>query len=68
MTPETICELLKDKFEKAVVDTVLGGGHPYAVINASDWPDVARFLCDDPRLRFNMLRSISALDLLAENR
>jgi NADH-quinone oxidoreductase subunit C len=68
MIPEEICKLLKDRFGDAVTDTVLEGGHPYAVIAAPRWPDVARFLRDDPRLQFNLLNCISSIDLLAENK
>jgi len=68
MTPEEICGLLKSKFGAAIEDTVLEGGHPYAKVTAERWPDVATFLRDDSRLGFNMLRCISALDLLEANR
>ncbi|HNQ22934.1 MAG TPA: NADH-quinone oxidoreductase subunit C [Phycisphaerae bacterium] len=68
MTPEEIGQLLKTQFPQAVQDLVLGGGHPYAVIDAAAWPQVALFLRDDPRLGFNLLRSISSVDLLADDR
>jgi len=67
MAPEEICEILRAKFGGGVEDTVLGGGHPYARVARDRWVDLATFLRDDPRLQFNMLRCISALDLLAEN-
>lgn len=68
MAPEEICELLRSKFGDAVTETVLEGGHAYAHLAAHRWPEVAAFLRDDPRLAFNMLRSITALDLIADNR
>ena len=68
MAPEEICKLLKDRYSEAVEDFVLAGGHPYARVAADRWPDVAMFLRDDPRLRLNALRCISALDLLAEEK
>lgn len=68
MTPEEICRILKDRFGDAIEDAVLEGGHPYARIAADRWPKVAVFLRDDPRLGFNDLRCISALDLLAEDK
>ncbi|MGB2986289.1 MAG: NADH-quinone oxidoreductase subunit C [Phycisphaerae bacterium] len=68
MTPEEICKLLQSEFGEAVVDTMVGGGHPYAQVLADHWPEVAVFLRDDPRLAFNFLRSISSLDLLADSR
>lgn len=68
MAPEEICELLKKQFGAAVEDTVLEGRHPYVVVAAGAWPQVALFLRDDARLRLNLLRCISALDLLADNK
>jgi NADH-quinone oxidoreductase subunit C len=68
MTPEEICKLLKETFGDAIEDTVLEGPHPYAVVSTARWPEVARFLRDDPRLQFNLLNCISAIDLLAENK
>ena len=63
MAPEEICHLLSSRFAAAIEDAVLGGGHPYAKVRADAWPGVARFLRDEPRLRLNLLRSITALDL-----
>jgi len=62
-----MCDILKERFGDAVEEVVLEGAHPYALVQADRWPDVALFLRDDPRLGFNFLRSISAIDLLAEN-
>jgi NADH-quinone oxidoreductase subunit C len=67
MAPEEICHLLKVEFPEAVEDAVVEGVHPCARIAAAKWPVVAAFLKCDSRLRFNLLRSITALDLLAEN-
>ena len=68
VAPEEICTLLKAQFGDAVVETVLEGGHPYAVVAPERWPEIALFLRDEPRLRFNLLRSISSLDLSADNK
>jgi len=68
MSPEEICELLKKQFGDAIENTSLQGGRPYAIVQAPRWPEIARFLRDDPRLRFNLLRCISAVDLLAANK
>ena len=59
--------LLRTEFSDAVEQSVVEGVHPCARIAAVQWPAVAAFLKDDSRLRFNLLRSITALDLLAEN-
>ncbi|MFH0980965.1 MAG: NADH-quinone oxidoreductase subunit C [Planctomycetota bacterium] len=68
MTPEEISKLLKDEFGDAIEQIVLDGPHPYAVVSAPRWPEVAWFLRDDPRLQFSLLNCISAIDLLAENK
>ncbi len=68
MSPEEICAALKQNFPDAVKDTVLEGAHPYAVIAAESWPQVARFLRDDPAMGFNFLRCISSIDLLADDK
>lgn len=67
MTPEEICKLLRSQFGDAVSDAAMEGGHPCAHVVARHWPDVAAFLCNDSRLEFNLLRSITAVDLLADN-
>ncbi len=68
MTPEEICKLLKEEFGEAIEDTVLEGAHPYAVVSAARWLEVARFLREDPRLNFTLLNCISSIDLLAEDK
>ena len=68
MVPEEICKLLQTTFNKAIEDAILDGGHPYVVVKPNDWPDVARFLRDEPQLQLNVLRCISTLDLLADDR
>ncbi len=71
MTPESICHIVKEQFGDAVADAELESRHPHVRIgpeHSDRWPEVARFLRDDPRLQFNLLRSITALDLLADNK
>ena len=68
MLPEEICQLLLSEFGDAIIDTALEGGHSYAQVQADRWPEIALFLRDDPRLAFNFLRSISSLDLVADDR
>lgn len=67
MAPEEICKLLQAEFGEAILDTVVDGGHPYVQVVAEKWPEVAVFLRDDARLGFDFLRSISSLDLSADN-
>jgi NADH-quinone oxidoreductase subunit C len=40
--------------------------HPHAVVEASAWHDVALFLRDDPRLRFDWLRCVTGVDHLED--
>lgn len=67
VTPEEICKRLQEKFGETVVEAALEGGHPHVRIAPRYWPEVAVFLRDDSRLAFNFLRSVSSLDLIAEN-
>lgn len=67
MAPEEICKLLRSQFGDAVTETALEGGHAYAHVAAHRWAEVAAFLCSDSRLEFNLLRSITAVDLLADS-
>lgn len=67
MAPEEILDILRAEQPDAVVTTAAESAHPYAQIQPLSWPVVARLLRDDPRLDFNLLRCISALDLLADD-
>lgn len=68
MAPEEVCRLLKERFGEVFVNAAVEGGHPQAEVAAEHWPEVAKFLRDDPRLRLNLLRSITALDLIADDK
>ncbi len=68
MVPESICKILKETFQGAVSATVLEGSHPYALVAAESWPEVAVFLRDDRGMGFNLLRSITSLDMLADDK
>jgi NADH-quinone oxidoreductase subunit C len=68
LAPEEIYEILTQRFGDAVVEVSLRGARPYAQVMGDRWPEVARFLRDDPRLRLNMLRCISALDLVSDDK
>lgn len=68
MAPEEICDILKEQFGEAVVDSRLDARRPYAVIDVNRWVEVATFLRDDDRMRFNMLQCITSIDLLEDNK
>ncbi len=66
MAPEAIADILKQKFGDKIVESTLQTAHPHVVVAAEAWHDVARFLRDDSRMQFNMLRCVSSLDLLED--
>jgi NADH-quinone oxidoreductase subunit C len=66
VTVQEIADILKAACPDAVGEVVVDGPHPHIVVAAAAWPAVARFLRDDPRLVFNLLRCLSAVDLLPE--
>ncbi len=68
MTPEEISKALEQKFGADILSTSMQARRPYVTVAAARWPEIARFLRDDSRIRLNLLTSISALDLLADNR
>ncbi|MEE8170186.1 MAG: NADH-quinone oxidoreductase subunit C [Phycisphaerae bacterium] len=67
MVPEEIATILKERFGDAVTEVNVGGGHPHVCVTAVAWPDVARFLRDDARLKFDWLRCITSIDLLEDD-
>ncbi len=68
MAPEGICQILKSQFGEAIVAADVEGGHPCARVAPERWLEIASFLREDSRMRFNLLRSITALDLLADEK
>ncbi len=68
MTPEEIGDILQEQFKEAVTDAVMEANRPYVVVEASRWPEVAKFLRDDSRLQFNMLQCVTAIDVLEDNK
>jgi len=67
MAPEEIAEILKERFGEKIVETNFQTAQPHVVVAAEAWAGVARFLRDEPRLKFNMLRCISSVDLLEDD-
>jgi len=68
MTPENVCEILQNRFGDAIEAAHVEKTHPYVRVQADRWPEVARFLRDDESLRFNLLRCITSLDLIGEDK
>ncbi|NLE62029.1 MAG: NADH-quinone oxidoreductase subunit C [Planctomycetes bacterium] len=63
MTPEEIADILQTTFQDAVGVAEMGTSHPSVNVAADHWHDIAVFLRDDDRLRLNMLRCVSGVDL-----
>ncbi len=66
MSPEDIARILTERFGERVRLAGFETAHPHVVVDASAWPEVARFLRDDERMGFVWLRCISSVDLPEE--
>lgn len=65
LAPEQIAELLKSAFGEAVLETRMDSAHPWILVSAEKWHDIALFLRDDPQCCCNLLRCVSGVDLPA---
>ena len=68
MSPEEIAKSIKDKWGNRILAATIVGAHPHVKIAGEDWPAIAVWLRDDPRLRLNALRCISTVDMLADDK
>jgi len=66
MTPEQIAKTLQDKFDQAIAEARVDGPHPHVVVSADRWHEVALFLRDDERMKFDWLRAISGVDRMQD--
>jgi NADH-quinone oxidoreductase subunit C len=64
MTPQEIFAILDAKFASRLKEKKLETLDPHVVVEPHDLLEVCRFLRDDPRLQFDMLNCISAVDYL----
>ncbi len=64
MTPAEIIDALDKKFGDRITAKKLDALDPFVVVAPGDLPAVARFLRDDPALRFEFLNCISGVDYL----
>ncbi len=62
MSPEQIATILQERFGDAVTEVHVESMHPHVVVRADAWSEVAQFLRDDERLKFDWLRCISSVD------
>lgn len=67
LTPEEIVQLLKSTFPDAVRDARMDSNHPWILVAAEKWHEIAMFLRDDSRCHCNLLRCVSGVDRLADN-
>jgi NADH-quinone oxidoreductase subunit C len=62
MTATEIITLLESHFGPAITGKNPESPDPFATIDPAMLPDVARFLRDDPRLKFELLNDVSGVD------
>jgi NADH-quinone oxidoreductase subunit C len=63
-TPEFVLELLKEKYPEDVLDVLMPQGDATALIRPESLTKVIEFLKTDPRLLFDVLIDITAIDYL----
>jgi NADH-quinone oxidoreductase subunit C len=61
-TPEISLQLLKENFPDAVLETMIPQGDATAVVRSDALTKIIDFLKNDPRLQFNILIDITAID------
>lgn len=66
-TPEEILRLLQRHCPDIILASTAGGLHPHVTIGPEGLIPVCRFLKDEPSLRFDLLRCISAVDWPQKN-
>jgi len=64
MNATDIIQNLDEKFGPVLKAKNLTALDPYIVVAPSDWPTVAQYLRDDPRLHFDILNCITVVDYL----
>lgn len=62
MTSVEIIALLEERFGAAVTGKKLDAVDPWVSVEGSRLVEICRFLCDDPRLRFDFLNCITGVD------
>ncbi len=62
MTPSEILSLLEQQFPGKVVSHKLDAIDPWIAVQPEAWHDIALFLRDDERLKFDFLHCITAVD------
>jgi NADH-quinone oxidoreductase subunit C len=63
LAPEII-GLLEERFGTAITGKKLDGGDAFVTVEPARWVEIATFLRDDPRTRFDMLNCVTGVDYL----
>lgn len=67
MTAKEIINLLETRFAGAIVAPVFEGTHPHVRVKPDRLIDLCSFLKEDPALRFDLLRCVTAVDYPERN-
>ncbi len=67
LTAPQIAELLAQKFPSALTASLPLDKHPRVHTTADHWRGIAEFLRADPRLHFDWLRCLTAVDYVADD-
>jgi len=62
MTPQEIIRMIEQQFGEAVAAAAADGLHPHLCVRPARLLTVCTFLKDEPRLHFDLLRCVSAID------
>jgi NADH-quinone oxidoreductase subunit C len=64
MTPTEIIPILEERFGAAITNKKLEGLDPWAAVDPARLMEIATFLRDEPRFRFDLLNCITGVDYL----
>ena len=64
MTPADVATLLESQFGPAVTGKKLDALDPFVTVEPGKLVEIATFLRDDPRLKFELLNNVTGVDYL----
>jgi len=68
MTTQQIVDKLIEKFGTQIEASFPSDKHPRVHVTVGAWVEVARFMHDDPELKFDWLSNLSGVDYLADEK
>ncbi|MCK4873762.1 MAG: NADH-quinone oxidoreductase subunit C [Phycisphaerales bacterium] len=68
LTPAQIVEILTEKLGDSAIEAHMDDSHPRIHIQDAQWRDLAEFVYNDPRLKFDWLSCITSLDYVADEK